>query len=73
MIDHFFSIDLVWGFYKVWPWAALSPFRRELPASIVSAKVNSKTVFLLPSHVDLKDGAAGSLPNVDDTSHFCAV
>lgn len=44
----------------------------ELPVSIVSVKVNSKTVFLLPSHVDLKDGAAGSLPNVDDTAHFCA-
>jgi len=25
----------------------------ELPVSIVSAQVNSKTVFLLPSHVDL--------------------
>ena len=45
----------------------------ELPVSIVSVKVNSKAVFLLPSHVDLKDGAAGSLPNVDDTAHFCAV
>lgn len=44
-----------------------------LPVSIVNVKVNSKTVFLLPSHVDLKDGAAGSLPNVDDTAHFSAV
>lgn len=45
----------------------------KLLVSIVSAQVNSKTVFLLPSHVDLEDGVAGSLPSVDDTVHFCAV
>jgi len=45
----------------------------ELPVSIVSAQVNGQSVFLLPSHVDLEDGAACSLPNVDDTAHFFAL